>query len=203
MGWTDPAFLEDTDSYLQRIAESTHGLGKDVNLTELREEKITFFDFPGKRPLQFKNVFPWTPDGKINLAPANFGDFPYRFIDEEKLNGYPLALISPASDKLVSSTLGEFNFPELFLIMNPADVEKRSLKRGDRVRVFNHQGEVIVKLRISDKIRPGVALMPKGAWRKSSINGLTATTLAPDTVSEIGGGACFNDARVEVEALDN
>ena len=30
-------------------------------------------------------------------------------------------------------------------------------------------------------------------------NGTTATALAPDTLTDIAGGACFNDARVEVE----
>ena len=33
------------------------------------------------------------------------------------------------------------------------------------------------------------------------MNGLTATALVPDTLTDIGGGACFNDARVEVTAL--
>jgi hypothetical protein len=41
--------------------------------------------------------------------------------------------------------------------------------------------------------------MPKGAWRKSSRNGQTATALAPAHVNVVGGGACYNDARVEVE----
>jgi hypothetical protein len=35
------------------------------------------------------------------------------------------------------------------------------------------------------------------------MNGLTATALVPDTLTDIGGGACFNDARVEVAALPN
>jgi len=29
---------------------------------------------------------------------------------------------------------------------------------------------------------------------------LLATALAPDTLTDLGGGACFNDARVQVEA---
>jgi hypothetical protein len=30
------------------------------------------------------------------------------------------------------------------------------------------------------------------------MNRSTATALAPDTLTDLGGGACFNDARVEV-----
>jgi hypothetical protein len=36
---------------------------------------------------------------------------------------------------------------------------------------------------------------------KSSLNGRTSTALTPATVNVVGGGACFNDARVEVSAL--
>jgi hypothetical protein len=35
---------------------------------------------------------------------------------------------------------------------------------------------------------------------KSSLNGRTSTALTPSNVNVVGGGACFNDARVEVAA---
>ena len=41
--------------------------------------------------------------------------------------------------------------------------------------------------------------LPKGLWRKHTANGYTANALAPDTLTDLGGGACFNDARVQVE----
>jgi hypothetical protein len=42
-------------------------------------------------------------------------------------------------------------------------------------------------------------VLPKGLWRKHTANGYTANALAPDTLTDLGGGACFNDARVQVE----
>ena len=45
-------------------------------------------------------------------------------------------------------------------------------------------------------------MMPKGAWMKSSRNGRTSTALCPADVSEVGGAACYNDARVEVERVE-
>lgn len=199
MGWTDSAFSETTEDYLKRAAQSIQGLGREIDLQTLQKEKIAMFDFPGECPVQFKTVFPWTPDGKINLAPTNFGRHLYEFLPEPA-NGFPLALISSATDKMISSTLGEYNFPELYLVINPADAQIRHIENGAKVRVFNKQGEVLCKARISHTIRIGVVIMPKGAWRKSSLNSFTATTLAPDTIGAVGGGACFNDARVEVEA---
>jgi anaerobic selenocysteine-containing dehydrogenase len=91
--------------------------------------------------------------------------------------------------------------PELFLNMHPADAQQRSIQNGEPVRVFNDYGEVHCRVKFSRQVREGVVSMPKGAWRKASKNGQTATALAPDTISAVGSGACFNDARVEVAAL--
>ena len=48
-------------------------------------------------------------------------------------------------------------------------------------------------------VRPGTVTLPKGLWRKSTNNGFTSNALVPDTLTDLGGGACFNDARVEVD----
>ena len=48
--------------------------------------------------------------------------------------------------------------------------------------------------------RKGTAL-PKGLWRRHTANGFTANALAPDTLTDLGGGACFNDARVQVTRI--
>ena len=69
------------------------------------------------------------------------------------------------------------------------------------MRARNALGEVIARLAISDELVPGVASMPKGLWRRHSQNGFTSNALSPDHVDELGGGACFNDARIEVERV--
>ncbi len=43
--------------------------------------------------------------------------------------------------------------------------------------------------------------LPKGLWRKHTANGYTANALAPDSLTDLGGGACFNDARVDVRPV--
>jgi anaerobic selenocysteine-containing dehydrogenase len=69
------------------------------------------------------------------------------------------------------------------------------------VRVWNDLGEVQCVARVDAHVRAGVVALPKGAWMKSSKNGRTSTALTPSTVSAVGGGACFNDARVDVARL--
>lgn len=117
--------------------------------------------------------------------------------------GLPLILISPASDKAISSQLFERS-PERSarVALARADAARRGLREGDRVRVRNSFGEVHALLAVTDDLPAGVASMPKGLWRKATLNGWTANALAPDHVDPIGGGACYNDARVEVERLE-
>ena len=85
--------------------------------------------------------------------------------------------------------------------MHPADAEERGLATGDLVRVFNELGEVHCPLEVLHTIRRGTVSLPKGLWRRSVRNSTTGTALVPDTLTDLGGGACFNDARVQVASL--
>ena len=81
------------------------------------------------------------------------------------------------------------------------DASAREIDDGDEVRVFNDLGAVICRAAVRSSVRPGVVSMPKGAWRRSSRNGATSTALCPADVNVVAGGACFNDARVEIAAI--
>ena len=156
----------------------------------------------GGRPVQFVNVWPLTHDRKVHLfpealdreAPAGL----YGYQPDPRTPRYPLTLISPASERTISSTLGELPRPEARLLMHPDDAAARRLQDGDPVRIYNERGEVRCNLRVGPWIRPGTVSLPKGLWRRHTANGYTTNVLAPDTLTDLGGGACFNDARVEV-----
>jgi len=159
----------------------------------------------GLEPVQFVDVYPNTPDRKVNLFPTDLEpETPlglYRFQQDPGNGAYPLALISPASERAITSTLGELPRPDARLSMHPADATSRGLAEGDLVRVFNELGEVHCLLIVTPAIRPGTVSLPKGLWRRSLRNGWTSTALVPDTLTDIGGGACFNDARVQVASV--
>jgi anaerobic selenocysteine-containing dehydrogenase len=161
----------------------------------------------GLSPVQFVDVFPKTPDGKVDLFPAALdASTPlglYRFQPDPATDRYPLALISPATERTISSTLGELPRPDVKLTMHPEDAQERGLADGDLVRIFNDLGEVHCPLAVLPIIRRGVVSLPKGIWRRSTRNNATGTALVPDTLTDFGGGACFNDARVQVASLAN
>ena len=156
-------------------------------------------------PVQFVDVFPRTADGKVDLFPEALEQQApeglYRFQADPATDAYPLALVSPASDKTVTSTLGELRERLASLQIHPADAARRNLSTGDSARVFNAAGEIHCPVTVNAGVRPGVVSLPKGLWRKSTLNGSTANAVVPDTLTDLGGGACFNDARVEVTRI--
>src|SRR3954465_11774574 len=161
----------------------------------------------GPAPVQFVDVFPNTPGRKVNLFPAALdASTPiglYRYQPDPETARYPLALISPSSERTTSSTLGELPRPDVKLLMHPDDAKARGLEENDMVRIFNDLGEVHCALTVAPMIRPGTISLPKGIWRRSTRNHSTGTALVPDTLTDLGGGACFNDARVQVSSLAN
>ena len=159
----------------------------------------------GSRPVQFVDVFPNTAERKVNLFPVQYdSEAPmglYAFQPDPATDKYPLALISPSSERTINSTLGQLPRPDVKLVMHPDDANARGLSDGDAVRIFNELAEVHSTLQVLPNIRPGTVSLPKGLWRRSTRNGVTATALVPDALTDIGGGACFNDARVQVASL--
>jgi anaerobic selenocysteine-containing dehydrogenase len=85
--------------------------------------------------------------------------------------------------------------------MHPDDARERQLADGDLVRIFDATGEVRCHVQIGAWVRPGTVSLPKGLWRRHTANGFTANVFAPDTLTDLGGGACFNDARVDVQRI--
>ena len=162
----------------------------------------------GNEPLVlFENVSPGTPSGKVELASdwlASRWGAAARIADWRAPEAaLPLRLISPASDKRISSTFGglEGSLHAPKLLMHPADAAERGLRSGDEVRLWNDRGEVMLPLLVTDAVRPGVVASEKGAWLCTSRSGQTISALvSADMRADLADGACFNDTNVEVAA---
>lgn len=204
-GFSDPAF-RDTDLELMDAAlDADDPRMQGMRASQIPIDRALSMEFSGSEPVLFRNVLPLTPSGKIELESATLGArygaaLPgYRPL----VSRYPLALISPASDKRISSSFGGLavNDATPVLEMNPADAVTRGLRDGAVVKMWNDSGEVFLPLSVTAAVRPGVVSSAKGAWLKTSSNGQTVSALAPTHKADLADGACYNDARVEVAAF--
>jgi anaerobic selenocysteine-containing dehydrogenase len=203
-GFGDPIFTA-TDAELMDDAVNPDDprLG-GVRPSRLPLDRALPMTIGGEDAVLFGNVIPATPSGKVELVSSylarKYGQPLPTYRPLSSL--YPLTLITPASDKRITSTFGGLPASAATppLEMHPDDAGARGLADGMRVKVWNDLGEVHLPLRITDSVRPGVVCSLKGAWFHTSDNGQTVSALAPGHHADISEGACYNDARVEVAA---
>ncbi|MBT8069268.1 MAG: molybdopterin-dependent oxidoreductase, partial [Gammaproteobacteria bacterium] len=93
----------------------------------------------------------------------------------EESEKYPLQVLSTHFMPRVHSTF--FNcdwnseaFPQRVFI-NPVDADQRGLRDGQKVKIYNDRGTVILPCRISRRLLPGVVNIPQGAWWKPDGDG--------------------------------
>ncbi|NQU87967.1 MAG: dimethyl sulfoxide reductase subunit A, partial [Mariniphaga sp.] len=93
-------------------------------------------------------------------------------------------------------------FPQRVFI-NPIDADKRNIRNGKKVKVYNNRGTLILPCRITNKIMPGVVNIPQGAWWKSDKNGNdiggNVNTLTSERWTPIAFGNAQHTIMVEVE----
>jgi anaerobic selenocysteine-containing dehydrogenase len=203
-GFSDPAF-QATDAELMDAALAPDDPRmQGVKPSTLPVDAALSMQFDDGDAMLFKTTFPKTPSGKIELQSgylerAYQAPLPtFRAVESK----YPLTLISPGSDKRTTSTFGGLRYSDaVWVDMHPQDAAVRGLTDGMMVRVWNDLGEVHLRLRVTEDVRPGVISSLKGAWLRTSDNGQTVSALVPSHYADLCQGACFNDTRVEVERL--
>ncbi|AYD00611.1 molybdopterin-dependent oxidoreductase [Neorhizobium sp. NCHU2750] len=125
-----------------------------------------------------------TPSGRIEIFSQRIADFGYNDCPGHPVwrparewrgaplsDRYPLHLITnqPATrlhgqmDAVGISRKSKIRQREPIRI-NPAEAERRGMRDGDIVRVFNDRGACLAGLIVSDAVMDGVAQMATGAW---------------------------------------
>ncbi len=201
-GFEDACFTASDAALMDDAVDPGDPRLQGVRPSRIPTDRALAMTVDGADAVLFENVFPKTPSGKVELtSPYLERKYAARLPGFRPVaSRYPLALISPASDERITSTFGGVDGRAApALDMHPADARARGLLEGARVRVWNDLGEVRLSLRITDAVPAGVVCTLKGAWLKTSDNGQTISALCPAHHADLSQGACFNDARVEVE----
>lgn len=208
MGFTDPELFEDDESLL---AGALH----DVDLDELRARGFVRLPVPDDLRPYAEGGFA-TADGRAELRSAalaarGLDALPDHRPAAEGPHGdgpgtvtYPLALLTPKlHTRFLNSSYS--HLPEHgpaeggpFVELDPADAAARGIAAGDRVHVWNDRARLTLTARLSDRLRPGVAVVPFGWWTDHHGEPATANDLTNDALTDWGGGVAFFDTRVEV-----
>ncbi len=157
----------------------------------------------------FTDRFPRTDDQKVHLVPETLdaqarreaGGAMYTYRPDPGDAAFPLALLSPANAKTINSTLGQLRRTPPRVQIHPNDATSRGIRDGDTVRISNALGAVECGAEVTDTVRQGVVSLDKGLWMADTRNGNTSNALCPTTLTDLGRGATFNDARVEITRL--
>lgn len=197
--------FRDTDEELMASAlDWQHPHLQGTTLADLKAGKVQEMRLPDAPLMLFANLTPRTPSGKVELwsdALDAAYQLPLPVYQAPPQEG--LVLLTPASNGRTNSTFGsdQSNRRVQVLQMHPVDAERLVLTEGSPVRVHNDLGEVVLKLQISEQVRPGVVSCDKGAWLDASETGQSCNALIPAIKADIGQGACYHDARVQVSPL--
>ena len=206
-GFDDPCFKASDRELMDDAVDGSHPFLGGLKPSEIPTTSARRMAGPDARPLAlFDNVMPATSSGRIELASdvlaQRWGAQARLPAFRPRASRFPLALVSPASDKRVSSTLlgpagSRVASP---LLMHPDDARARGLGGAKSVRLWNDLGSVVLPLVITDAVSRGVVASQKGAWLATSPTGQTISALvSADERADLAQGACYNDTGVEVE----
>jgi anaerobic selenocysteine-containing dehydrogenase len=208
-GFDEPCFKAGDAELMDDAVDGADPRLGGVQPSRISTKRARRMSGPDGKPLVlFDNVFPDTPSGKVELKSETLAGRWGAAASLPSWRGrdatYPLMLVSPASDKRISSTLGGLapSRRAAPLRINPKDAAARKLKPGMDVRAWNDRGEVICVLDVTDAVPPGVVAGEKGEWLATSRTGQTISALvSADLRADLADGACFNDTRVELSAV--
>jgi anaerobic selenocysteine-containing dehydrogenase len=215
LGFAEACFT-DTDEEIARQAISTkHAALTGITLETLRERGWMRLNLPDSFAPFAEGNFP-TRTGKCELfsealeaeglpgAPEFIPPSESRQSAPEVAGRYPLALISPAAHAFLNSSFA--NLPKQlrqelhpFVEIHPEDARARGIESGDAVRAFNERGSCQLTAVVTTRARQGVVVSPSVWWNKLSPGKANINQLTSQRLTDMGGGATFYDALVEIE----
>jgi anaerobic selenocysteine-containing dehydrogenase len=115
---------------------------------------------------------------------------------------YPLNIVSPKSHGFLNSCYANIENKikgqgEQFVMINASDAQPRSIKDGNKVRVFNGRGAFDAVAKVTDDVSPGIVVASLGYWRQ--LNNGTVNSISLAEFGDMGNSASFSDNLVQVE----
>ncbi|TDT18663.1 anaerobic selenocysteine-containing dehydrogenase [Ilumatobacter fluminis] len=209
MGLDEPSLFEDDITLLTQSLPS-------VDLDALRRDGWMRVPFPDDGRPWAEGGFP-TESGRVEFASDRLVEMgqprvptfvpPTEGPQGEAAQRFPLQLMTPKHHTRFLNS-GYSHLPKHgpaegapFVELDAADAAARGLADGDAARVFNDRASLELPVKITGRLRPGLASIPWGWWRHQHPDGKVANSLTNDTLTDWGGGVAYSDTLVQVEAL--
>jgi anaerobic selenocysteine-containing dehydrogenase len=207
MGFDYACFRDSEDDMIRTLLNSGHPFLDGITLERLdREHFVRLNVAHNDQPfLPFAQGGFGTPSGKCEFGAESLEYKPpveSRYGDNALRGKYPLELISSKNDDSMNSTFGNregVDQDTSILHLHPADAEPRAIRTGDRVRVFNDRGSLLLKAHVDGVVQAGVVRSPSTRWLKRASDGRNANALTSDRLTDMGGGPTFYNCLVQVE----
>jgi len=214
MGLSDPCLRDDDEQLARAALDWSHPHLAGITYERLEREGSVRLSVPEPFAPFAEGGFP-TPSGRCELVSARLaaeghdpvaGYVPPRegpTSAPQLAARYPLAFISPPAHHFLNST---FSAQPVFVrregepcvTIHPDDAAARGIGEGAMVRVFNDRGAFLAKARVSDAARRGLVVGLSIWWAKMCPGGRNANAVTSQELTDLGGGATFYDALVEV-----
>jgi anaerobic selenocysteine-containing dehydrogenase len=216
MGFEDECFRQSVDQMIDAALESDHPWLRGIDRKRLEREghvrlglEKQFSDFF----LPFAQGNFATPSGKAELYseslkaqgldPVAHFEPPSESRHSKQAKTFPLELLARKADNFLNSTFS--NLPSIqemeeigLLEMSASDARARKIADGDRVRVFNRRGDILLRARVDGAVQPGV-VCARLHWAKLSPEGRNINVLTSEKLTDLGNSATFYSVLVEVE----
>jgi Anaerobic dehydrogenases, typically selenocysteine-containing len=218
LNFAEECFKDSDEEIARQALDVEHTLLDGITLERLREQGWMRLNIADDFAPFAKGNFP-TASGKCELfserleaaglpaVPEFIPPAESRQSTPELAQKFPLALISPAAHAFLNSSFANLSKQlkqELrpFVEIHPADALERGITDGDRVRVINERGSCELYAVVTTRARVGVVVSPSVWWNKLSPGGTNINQLTSQTLTDMGGGATFYDALVEVSKIE-
>jgi anaerobic selenocysteine-containing dehydrogenase len=214
MDFTEDCFRDSDEDLASQAWLKEHPRMQGIEWAALKEKGWQRLSVPQSYAPFAQGDFP-TPSGKCEfysetLTKQGLDPLPTYIAPRESVQSnpllakkYPLAIISPPARNFLNSSFANVSSlvemeKEPQLDIDAQDALPRGIRAGDWVRIFNDRGSFNARARVGDRARPGVVIAPSIWWRKLSPDGCNANEVTGQGVADMGNGAVFYDALVEV-----
>jgi anaerobic selenocysteine-containing dehydrogenase len=212
MGFEETAFRDGEEELIAQALEGQHPWFAGITKERLEQEghlrlALPVDDHGESLPFSTAEWFR-TASGKAELLPVPEWHAPTESRGNAAVAArFPLEMLARKGDNYMNTTFAnlpnhrkmESQFAGV-LEMHRDDAVVRGIASGDPVQVWNDRGRITLIARVSQAVSAGV-VASRLDWQKLSRDGVNVNQLTSQRLTDIGGGATFYSALVEVKRV--